>query len=322
MHLFLFLALPSAALAYCFAFAQKPSRFFPPAAIGATMGAILCVIKEFFIFSPPPRQVIFSSHVIWAVCEFSLPVLLMAFLWQLFSKSDGDFKTQALFPLLSFLCASLVVREAFATGEETSAFMLFLHPALAVCTLLFFCSCVALCKTQAHHRNIALCFLFLCFAAVSVCIAPVLQALWKFKIAESLYLYASAGFALLSVVLFSSQRKVFAQHETGDELPSDESLPQKQQEPVTKQMPVEPPIEGSPWGWDMKSQKEDAPASKGRADDEARRENNSWQKSTLTAEKPASARQGRMRGTASSPKRGGSRRGRLGKNIYRRRRKR
>lgn len=304
MHLFLFLALPSAALAYCFACYPRPSRFFAPAAIGATMGALLCIVKEFFVFSPPPPQAMFVPQFTWAVCEFSLPALLVALLWQLCSRSDRTFKAKALLPLLAFLCCPLVVREAFATGEENSFFMLFLHPALAVCALLLVHSCAMFYGTHSHQKHVSTCALYLCLTVLFLCFPAAVFALWRLKIAGQLYLWLSVAFAVASLVAF------FAQPKGDDESISDE--------PLSK----EPRADSSPWGWDMKSPKETANPTKVGANDEAIQSTHAQLNGTPPSAKAPQEMQNTAMGNAAARKRRGGKRARRGKNTARHKRKR
>lgn len=271
------------------------------------MGALLCVIKEFFVFSPPPPQALFAPQFTWAVCEFSLPVLVLALLWQLFSRSDRIFKGKSLLPLLAFLCSSLVVREAFATGEENSFFMLFLHPALSLCSLLLFCSCVMLCQEHFRKKHIAFCVLLLCAAVLSLLASPALMALWRLKIAEGIYAYLCVAFMIICVVCAVA---FFAQHKSTDETVFDARMSQKPQE----QKPKDVPAEASPWGWDLRAQKMPDVASKVSADKADGRKGGSPQKTTA-------AKRGRAGSGAPQAKRGG-RRAKRGKNTAKRRRKR
>ena len=304
MHLFLFLALPTAALAYCFACYQRPSRFFAPAAIGATMGALLCIVKEFFVFSPPPPQAAFAPQFTWAVCEFSLPALLVALLWQLLSRSDKTFKAKALVPLLAFLCCPLVVREAFATGEENSFFMLFLHPVLAVCALFLAHSCVVLCGSQARQKHTAACALSVCLTALSLCIPAAVFALWRLKIAGQFYLWLSVAFAILSLVAFFSQPK------SEDKLVANV--------PPSKETPPSP----SPWGWDMKSPKEMVNTVAVSANDVKSHVDSTQLNDTPPSVMAAQGRQNTAAGGSPVRKRRGGKRARRGKNTARRKRKR
>ena len=259
----------------------------------------------------PPHQALFSSQALWAAGEFSLPVLTLAILWQLFMRCQELIKRQALFVMLAFFCAPLVVRQAFATGEESSPFMLFLHPALSLCALLLFCSCVAFSKDQATKKRIAACALSLCVAVLACLLPPVMFSLWTLKIAGNLYVYSSAAFIIVSLALFFAQHK--AQLESDEDLPVDEQKPQVYDESVPKGQPS-----SSPWGWDIKAGGEPTAQLTVQADDSRGVRKGSQR--TDDVRQATQPKQARSRGGGASSKRG--RRSRRGKNASRRKRKR
>lgn len=204
MYAFLFLAVPAFLAWFCLTDKKYQFKSYIPALItGFLLGAVICCVKEFLIFSPDAANSGSASEFLCIFIEENLvPLLLLSAVGLLFSKDTAEYKIHAALPYFASAYSTMVPYFSVSCSETESLFMLIISPLLTLFSVILICVLIKKAYLSFTKKQTVKFILFCAAVLAAMAVPGTIRTMWMFRVSAFIYIPLACIFIILSFIFY------------------------------------------------------------------------------------------------------------------------